>query len=213
MGRSSMNVRGMEVVLAILSLLTSLQVVPTSAFLDQGTQTCTAFCHSSSAVRGRARHPASESFMSTAEYMTKRTARANRVIQPHGGIMPALPRDAFRGRRSIRESRPLECFPTSSTVETDQTSRSEAAIGSQNHCLDGRVLEVRAATPEEMTTMILRGQRLPNLLQPLSHLCAGVLYRADYLQSTVASDFQRRYGMFHHRSITFFCNSTSTLAM
>jgi len=213
MGRRSMNGSGMEVLLALLILLTSLQVVPASAFRDQGTQTCTAFCHSLSAVCGSARHSASESVISAAECLTTHKARASRAIRPHGGILPAVSQDAFRGRRLIRGSRPLACLPTSSTVETDQTSRSEARSDQKTHSLDGKVLEVRAATPEEMTAMILHGQRLPNLLQPLSHLCAGVLYKADYLQSTVASDFQRRYGMFRLRSISLFCNSTGALAI
>ncbi len=61
--------------------------------------------------------------------------------------------------------------------------------------LDGRILEVRAATPDEMTVLIRRGERLPNLLAPLSKLCASVLYGADYLHSAVATDFQSRYGV------------------
>jgi len=61
--------------------------------------------------------------------------------------------------------------------------------------LDGRVLEVRAATPDEMTVLYRRGERLPNLLAPLSKLCASVLYGADYLHSAVATDFQSRYGV------------------
>ena len=67
--------------------------------------------------------------------------------------------------------------------------------GIQEAALDGRLLEVRAATAEEMTTLIQRGQRLPNLLAPLSKLCASVLYGADYLHTAVATDFQSRYGV------------------
>ena len=63
------------------------------------------------------------------------------------------------------------------------------------YLVDGRELEVRAATPEEMTTLVLKGEWLPNLLAPVSQLCARVLYGATSLQSAVAMDFQRRYGM------------------
>jgi hypothetical protein len=59
---------------------------------------------------------------------------------------------------------------------------------------DEQKLEVRVATQEEMTTLVHNGKRLPNLLGPLSHLCARVLYGADHLQPAVEKDFQSRYG-------------------
>lgn len=67
--------------------------------------------------------------------------------------------------------------------------------GTQTAILDGRVLEVRVATADEMTVLIKCGERLPNLLAPLSKLCARVLYGADYLHTAVATDFQSRYGV------------------
>ena len=61
--------------------------------------------------------------------------------------------------------------------------------------VDGRELVVRPATAEEMTTLWTKGEKLPNFLDPLGKLCAGALYGANYLQSAVSSDFQRRYGL------------------
>ena len=61
--------------------------------------------------------------------------------------------------------------------------------------VDGRELVVRPATAEEMTTLWRKGEKLPNFLDPLGTLCAGALYGANYLQSAVSSDFQRRYGL------------------
>jgi hypothetical protein len=75
----------------------------------------------------------------------------------------------------------------SSAMNASEDAQRGAGLGESG-------VEVRVATPEEMTTLMLKGERLPNLLQPLALLCAGVLYRADYLQSAVAVDFQRRYG-------------------
>jgi hypothetical protein len=78
-----------------------------------------------------------------------------------------------------------------STISSATNASEDAQCGAG---LGESGVEVRVAKPEEMTTLMLKGERLPNLLQPLALLCAGVLYRADYLQSAVAADFQRRYG-------------------
>jgi hypothetical protein len=81
------------------------------------------------------------------------------------------------------------------SIGVQMTAVPSTDAGIQGAALDGRLLEVRAATAEEMTTLIQRGRRLPNLLAPLSKLCAGVLYGADYLHTAVATDFQSRYGV------------------
>jgi len=93
----------------------------------------------------------------------------------------------------------LACQPAGASEAERSACSTATDDGADARCGAGRgessSVEVRVATPEEMTMLILKGERLPNLLQPLAHLCAGVLYQADYLQSAVAADFQRRYGL------------------
>jgi len=79
-------------------------------------------------------------------------------------------------------------------LPTCDSARTSADVREMGREVGGRVLEVRAATPEEMTKLLKHGQWLPNFLQPLSNLCADVLYRADFLHAAVSTDFQRRYG-------------------
>jgi len=79
-------------------------------------------------------------------------------------------------------------------TETCDSARTSADVRVMGREVGGRVLEVRAATPEEMTKLLKHGQWLPNFLQPLSNLCAGVLYGAEFLHAAVSTDFQRRYG-------------------
>ena len=106
------------------------------------------------------------------------------------GAPPAyrIAEDGLVARRNACAGMPeAERSTISSAMNASEDAQRGAGLGESG-------VEVRVATPEEMTTLMLKGERLPNLLQPLALLCAGVLYRADYLQSAVAADFQRRYG-------------------
>jgi hypothetical protein len=101
----------------------------------------------------------------------------------------------YRRAEDGRVARRNACAGTPEAERSASSSVTNASDDAQDGAGQGeRGVEVRVATPEEMTTLILKGERLPNLLQPLARLCAGVLYHADYLQSAVAADFQRRYG-------------------